>query len=154
MTKNLIAAQNVKKNLDEAIDEFFDNTAIVFNDLELSTEDQSLIKESTLRGFGMVLHAAFEVQSLDRLREFHISAYYGLQHRYLTTEFEKNQHRVSIPSQEGVAACLALKMQLLRRFLSYCWAQGYLSNEYLRWSWRSDDLERNRIIAGFSRKPQ
>jgi hypothetical protein len=146
-----MAAPNAKKNIDEAIDEFFDTTGIVFNELELSTEDQLLIKESTLRGFSMILQTAFQVESLDHLREVHIGAYYCLRRSYLTVEFEKNQHRISLSAREGVAAYLGLQMELLQRFLSYCWAQGYLSNEYLRWSWRLDDLERNRSIARFSK---
>lgn len=90
-----------------------------------------------------------EIVEIHEVQAEHVALYWVVTHRILATGRWKelssrvrDDHAGPTYDKELYRRYLENKIILLRRFFAFCWARGYIGHDFLRWTWREEDLVR------------
>ena len=143
-----------KRRIKDAIVEFLDCTDIEFPGNSLPPEDCHLWANTILGYFVVTSEVGFQTNTLDKIPEGSVGFFSLMLDGHNLAEIWQLRDAIVqfgyISINDAAEEFHAAQMLLLKRFLSFCWAQGYLTDEYLSWSWHPQDLERNGKKALFS----
>lgn len=90
-----------------------------------------------------------EIVEIGKIHAEHVALYHVVTHRILVTgrwgeltSRVRDDHAGPTYDKELYRLYMENKLVLLRRFFAFCWARGYIGHDFLRWSWRAEDLVR------------
>ena len=140
-----------KRRIKDAITEFLGCTNVEFPGNSLPPDDCQLWAKTVLGYFVVTSEIGFKNNDLDQISEGSVGFYSLMIDGHNLCEIWQLQDAIVesgyVSINDAAEEFHAAQMLLLKRFLSFCWAQGYLTDDYLSWSWLPQDLDRNGKIA-------